>query len=107
MNIICTTGFYHEGPGVPFYWRDRAVEEIAAFYIHQIENGVSGTGVKPGAIKCATSATPTALEEKFLSAAAIAHRKTGVPIITHTTNGLGGRNNRKFSRGTMSRHIAA
>ncbi|MCO6385304.1 phosphotriesterase [Oceanicola sp. 502str15] len=96
MNIICATGFYHEGPGIPYYWRDRAVEDIAAFYIHEIENGVGNTGVKPGAIKCATSATPTLLEEKFLTAAAIAHKKTGVPIITHTTQGLGGPEQQKL-----------
>jgi phosphotriesterase-related protein len=51
---------------------------------------VGNSGIRPGAIKCATSSEPTPIEEKFLEAASIAHHRTGLPIITHTTGGLGG-----------------
>ncbi|MCB1474894.1 MAG: hypothetical protein H6883_08725 [Rhodobiaceae bacterium] len=90
MNIICTTGFYHEGPGLPYFWRPMTARQIADFYIGEIVNGVDGTDIRPGAIKCATSAEPTETEAKFLEAASIAHHETGVPLITHTTGGLGG-----------------
>jgi len=90
MNIVCTTGFYHESLGLPLYWRTLPTKQIADFYVEEIADGVSGSGVRAGAIKCATSAQPTAIEEKFLEAASIAHHRTGAPIITHTTNGLGG-----------------
>lgn len=105
IHIVCTTGFYHEGPGMPFHWRHRPVDEIAAFYVHEIENGVGRSGVKPGAIKCATSAVPTELEEKFLTAASMAHNHTGVPIITHTTQGLAGPDQQAiFSRNGVAPH---
>ena len=91
MQIICTTGFYFEALGLPVYWRARTAEEIAELYIREITHGIGRTGVRAGAIKCATGApTITPLEEKFLEAACIAQRATGVPIITHTQDGMCG-----------------
>ncbi len=91
MNIICTTGFYFEAMGLPVYWRVRTVEEIAEPYIREITQGIGSTGIRAGAIKVATGAPEiTALERKFLAAACIAQKATGVPIITHTQDGFGG-----------------
>src|SRR5579872_1993471 len=91
MNVICTTGFYFEAMGLPVYWRARTVDEIAELYIREITHGIGNTGVRAGAIKVATGAPDiTALEKKFLAAACIAQRATGVPIITHTQDGFGG-----------------
>jgi len=91
VAIVCTTGFYHEERGLPFYWRSAPAEEIAALYIREIETGVGTTGIRAGAIKCATSSQAIGpVEEKFMVAACIAHNATGVPIITHTDKGLGG-----------------
>ncbi len=91
MNVVCTTGFYFEDMGLPVYWRARTVEEIAALYIREITQGIGDTGVKAGAIKVATGAPAiTPLERKFLDAACIAQKATGVPIITHTQDGVNG-----------------
>ncbi len=91
MNIVCTTGFYFEEMGLPVYWRARTVQEIAELYIREITRGIGTTGVKAGAIKVATGAPAiTALEHKFLEAACMAQRATGVPIITHTQDGQAG-----------------
>ena len=91
MNVVCTTGFYFEAMGLPIYWRARSVEEIAELYIREIEKGIDKTGVRAGAIKVATGAPAiTALEMKFLEAASMAQKATGVPIITHTHDGFGG-----------------
>lgn len=91
MNIICTTGFYFEAMGLPVYWRARTIDEIAELYIREITHGIGETGVRAGAIKVATGAPEiTRLERKFLDAACIAQRATGVPIITHTQDGLCG-----------------
>lgn len=85
MNIVCTTGFYYEGSGLPHYWRPRSVQEIADLYIREITVGIGDTGIRAGAIKVATEGAPvTPLDRKFLDAACIAHLETGVPIITHT-----------------------
>lgn len=90
INIIFTTGFYYEAIGLPYFWKKLSAAEIADFYVDEIVNGVGRTGIRPGAIKCATGKNPTEMEEKFIEAASRAHRRTGVPIITHTTGGLGG-----------------
>lgn len=88
LNIICATGFYFEPLGFPIYWQHRSAEEIAELLIHEIEVGIGDTGVKAGLIKVATGAPKISeLQKKFLHAATIANKKTGVPILTHTEDG--------------------
>jgi phosphotriesterase-related protein len=90
MNVVCTTGFYFEAMGLPIYWRPRTTEEIAELYIREIEKGIGTSGVRAGAIKVATGEPAiTPLEMKFLDAASMAQKATGVPIITHTQDGFG------------------
>lgn len=86
VTIIFATGFYYEASGVPLYWRARDEQEIADLYLHELENGVGTTGLRPGIIKAATGLDVTPLERKVLSAAAIAQREVGCAIITHTEN---------------------
>jgi phosphotriesterase-related protein len=107
MHIICTTGFYFEALGLPPYWRARTADEIAELYIREITHGIGETGIKAGAIKVATGAPViTALEEKFLAAACIAQKATGVPIITHTQDGWGAPEQQKLfaDGGVEARH---
>ena len=106
MNVICTTGFYFEEMGLPVYWRARTVEGIAELYIREITHGIGATGVKAGAIKVATGAPEiTRLEHKFLEAACIAQKATGVPIITHTQDGVGGPDQQAaFAKGGVAAH---
>jgi phosphotriesterase-related protein len=106
MNVVCTTGFYFEEMGLPVYWRARTVEEIAELYIREITRGIGATGVKAGAIKAATGAPMiTPMEHKFLEAACIAQRATGVPIITHTQDGQAGPEQQAaFAKGGVQAH---
>ncbi|MDA9481377.1 hypothetical protein XI07_04980 [Bradyrhizobium sp. CCBAU 11445] len=106
MQIVCTTGFYYEGLGLPVYWRARTVDEIAELYIREITYGIGDTGVKAGAIKVSTSAPViTDQEKKFLAAACIAEKATGVPIITHTTDGCAGPEQQElFAAGGVAAH---
>ena len=106
MNVVCTTGFYFEEMGLPIYWRARTVEEIAELYIREITHGIGETGIKAGAIKVATGAPAiTALEHKFLEAACIAQKATGVPIITHTQDGYAGPDQQAaFAKGGVKPH---
>jgi phosphotriesterase-related protein len=100
MQIVCTTGFYHEATGLPGHWRRMEVERIVEHYVHEIEQGIEGTGIRAGAIKCATSAAAISpMEAKFLTAACRAHKLTGVPIITHTENGIGALEQQAFMLG--------
>ncbi|MER8824010.1 hypothetical protein NKH70_30375 [Mesorhizobium sp. M0991] len=106
IHIVCTTGFYYEELGLPVYWRARTVDEIAELYIREITHGIGDTGVKAGAIKVSTGApVVTANEKKFLAAACIAQKTTGVPIITHTTDGCAGPEQQQlFAAGGVAAH---
>lgn len=91
LNIIVATGIYtycdlphafaYRGPGLPF----DEPEPIAEMFVHDIVHGIADTGIKAGILKCATDAAGiTPGVERILRATAMAHRRTGVPISTHT-----------------------
>ena len=91
LNIIVATGIYtycdlphyfqYRGPGTVL----GGEELMADMFVRDIQEGITGTGVRAGMLKCATDApglTPGV--ERILRATAQAHRRTGVPISTHT-----------------------
>jgi phosphotriesterase-related protein len=99
MHIIATTGFYAEGMGIGFYWRRKPVEYIAEVLVRDLTEGMvydnQLTPYKAGIIKVAsggmaeTPPGPNGLrigpyEERVMKAAALAQKKTGAPIGTHT-----------------------
>lgn len=87
IRIVKSTGFYKE-PFLPDRVYGQTVEEMAAWMIGEIRNGIDG-GAKPGMIgEIGTSKnqmTPT--EKKVFDASVIAAKETGLPIYTHTTLG--------------------
>jgi phosphotriesterase-related protein len=91
LNIVVATGIYtycdlphyfqYRGPGAVL----GGEELMADMFVRDIQEGIAGTGVRAGILKCATDApglTPGV--ERILRATAQAHRRTGVPISTHT-----------------------
>ncbi|AKC95004.1 TatD family hydrolase [Sneathia sp. DSM 16630] len=88
INFICSTGFYKE-PFLPDYVYEMDKEEIAELLINDIEIGIDGTGIKAQLLgEIGTSKDHmTKEEEKIFESIVIAHKKTGVPISTHTTLG--------------------
>lgn len=88
INFICSTGFYKE-PFLPDYVYEMDKEEIAELLINDIEIGIDGTGIKAKLLgEIGTSKDHmTKEEEKIFESVVIAHKKTGVPISTHTTLG--------------------
>jgi phosphotriesterase-related protein len=63
----------------------RTADELARFFVLEIERGIEGTGIRPGVIKVATDRDGvTPFIDKALRAAARASKATGVPITTHT-----------------------
>ncbi|WP_392445506.1 phosphotriesterase [Sneathia vaginalis] len=88
INFICSTGFYKE-PFLPDYVYEMDKEEIAELLINDIEIGIDGTGIKAQLLgEIGTSKDHmTKEEEKIFESVVIAHKKTGVPINTHTTLG--------------------
>ncbi|CAM3392975.1 phosphotriesterase family protein [Pseudostreptobacillus hongkongensis] len=91
INFICATGYYKE-PFLPDYVKDTTVDELAEIMIKDIEIGIDGSDVKAQIIgEIGTSKNEmTDLEKKVFLSAIKAHKKTGVPITTHTTLGTYG-----------------
>jgi phosphotriesterase-related protein len=91
LNIVVATGVYTYND-VPMYFHFTGPgtvldgpEPMTELFVHDIEDGIAGTGVKAAILKCATDepgVTPGV--ERVLRAVAAAHRQTGVPISTHT-----------------------
>ncbi len=94
LNIVVATGLYTYNE-LPHYFdyrsapfRPSGVDMLDEFFLHDIENGIAGSGVRPGILKCATDEpglTPGV--ERILRAVARVHRRTGLPISTHTHTG--------------------
>jgi phosphotriesterase-related protein len=77
--------FHYEGPGGLL----DGPEIMTDMFVRDIEEGIADTGIKAGILKCATDEpglTPGV--ERVLRAVAQAHKRTGVPISTHTHAGL-------------------
>ncbi len=91
INIIVATGVYTYNE-VPMYFHFQGPgallggpELMTDMFVRDIEEGIAGTGVRAAILKCATDkqgVTPGV--ERVLRAVAQAHRRTGVPISTHT-----------------------
>ena len=63
----------------------RTADELAEFFVLEIERGIDGTDIKPGVIKVASDQEGvTPFLESALRAAARASKATGVPVTTHT-----------------------
>jgi phosphotriesterase-related protein len=90
LQIVAATGLY--GTAAYIEMRDRigkGPEPLAEHYIKEITSDIEGTSVKAGIIKVTTRYTRiTDHEEVLLLAAALASNATGVPITTHTENGM-------------------
>ncbi|MBI3327900.1 MAG: phosphotriesterase [Nitrospinae bacterium] len=85
INIICATGLYTNRLGIPVYFRQRTVDEIAEIFVKEVTEGIGSSGIRAGLIKCATGLNEiTRHEEKCLRAAGRAHKATGAPVLTHT-----------------------
>jgi phosphotriesterase-related protein len=88
LELVVSTGFYKD-PFLPPEAEKGTVQELAALFVSDIEQGCQGTPRKARIIGEVGSSlnrmTPN--EEKVFRAAALAHEKTGVPVSTHTTLG--------------------
>lgn len=86
VNIVMGCGWYRDF-GYPPEVREKTSKELADILVHEIEVGARNTGVRAGIIGEIGTGTRHILpaEERVFRAAALAQRKTGVAITTHTT----------------------
>lgn len=86
LHMIACTGQRFFPPQYPnVIMPSRTIAGLAEFFIREIEQGMEGTGIKPGVIKIGiVGGRPTELEEAGLRAAVRASKATGLPIRIHT-----------------------
>lgn len=87
LNILTNTGFYgaQNNKFIPTHVQEMTAEAIAEFYIAEFEQGIEGTGIRPGFIKTAVDRKSLSdFHAKLVRAAAIAHKATGLTIMSHT-----------------------
>lgn len=99
VHILCPTGLHQEKYYPHGHWIARtSVETLAQLFIDEIEQGIDAndtngpdlqrTSHRAGLIKIASELNALGpREQKIFEAAAIAHNKTGAPILTHTEQG--------------------
>ncbi len=85
LKIVCSTGFYLSEYH-PAWLDDASKEDIAEVYIKELTQGIDGTDIKAGIIAEIASSPNSFIgnEKKILEAAAIASKKTGFAVSTHT-----------------------
>ena len=86
IQLVMCTGIYGSHyTFLPKHFQNREVDYLADVFVHDIEQGIQGTGIKAAFIKCAADepgVTPNV--EKVHRAAARASLQTGRPIMAHS-----------------------
>ena len=92
VNIVCATGVYR---WVPMYLIRRPIDDVAAHFVSELQDGIQGSAIKAGIIKLAWDQeyrlndgpegfTVRSGLERTARAAARAAKAAGVPISCHT-----------------------
>jgi predicted metal-dependent phosphotriesterase family hydrolase len=101
VHVIAPTGLHHDRYYGPAHWRHRlSVDELADLFVADVAEGIDvndyatpivrRTGHRAGVVKVAGSTDgPSEVDRPAFEAAAQAHRRTGVPILTHCEGGTG------------------
>jgi phosphotriesterase-related protein len=88
MNILTNTGYYgaRNNQFIPGSALNASAEDIARVWIKEYEHGIEGTGIYPGFIKISVDrdSVLSSMHAKLVKAAAIAHKATGLTIVSHT-----------------------
>ncbi len=83
VHIIASTGFYYYPSMVSCM---RSPKDLAEWILYECENGIEGTEIKPGILKCAADGNMTADMEKRIRAVSIVQSKTGLPMYAHCSH---------------------
>jgi phosphotriesterase-related protein len=101
INIVAPTGLHHDRYYGPAHWSHRiSVHELADLFATDVTDGIDAydyagpvvrrTEFRAGVIKVAGSEGGLSeRDRRVFEAAAIAHVRTGVPILTHCEGGAG------------------
>lgn len=85
LQVVACTGIYTYD-FLPHYWQSRDADAMADAFVHDIVNGIQRTPIKAAFLKCAADAAGvTENVEKVHRACARASRRTGAPIMAHSS----------------------
>jgi phosphotriesterase-related protein len=87
LNIITSTGYYgaNNNKFIPKYAFTETADQLSKRWIAEWENGIDGTGIKPGFIKIGVdNGSLSEMHIKLITAAAKTHLRTGLVIASHT-----------------------
>jgi phosphotriesterase-related protein len=88
LQILTNTGYYGArwDLHIPTSALRENVDQIAQHWIEEYEQGIEGTGIRPGFIKIGVDgdSTLSAIDERLVRAAARTHLRTGLSIVAHT-----------------------
>ena len=90
LTMLTNTGYYGaaEDKFVPAHAYGESADQLAARWVREWEEGIEGTGIRPGFIKIGVDKGPLSeIDRKLVRAAARAHLKTGLSIAAHTGDG--------------------
>jgi len=90
VHLVTNTGYYGAAnyKYLPAHAHSESAEQLARRWITEFEEGIEGSGIKPGLIKIGVNNGPLSdIDRKLARAAAKAHRATGLTIASHTGNG--------------------
>jgi phosphotriesterase-related protein len=87
VQLITNTGYYSAvgGKFIPPHGFTETPQQLAYRWITEAKNGIEETGIYPGFIKISVERAPLQeINRKVVEAACIAHKATGLTIMSHT-----------------------
>lgn len=87
LAIITNTGYYGAADDkyIPAHAYQETAHQLAARWVHEWQEGIDGTDVRPGFIKTGVDkGSLSAIDAKLVQAAALTHLETGLTIASHT-----------------------
>jgi phosphotriesterase-related protein len=91
LHILTNTGYYGAADDkfLPPHAFTETADELAARWIAEARDGIDGTDIRPAFMKIGVDPGPlSAVDETLVRAAARTHRATGLPIYSHTGDGV-------------------
>ena len=91
LHILSNTGYYgaNQDKHLPPHAFTESADNIAGRWIREWDRGIDDTGIKPAFMKIGVDAGPlSTVDAKLVRAAALTHKATGLPIASHTGNGV-------------------
>lgn len=93
LHIVTKKGYYgaRKNLFLPPHALTETAEQLAARWIAEATDGIEGTGIRPGFVKCGVDpeAELSAVHRKLVETAAITHAATGLTVAVQTGRGPG------------------